>query len=79
MTRYYLICDSVVGKEVDGKYFIFENGWRPDTRWMLFGRLMGYDPYEPPDSPYAVGNMSVMDEVRPITYAEAKEILGDLV
>ncbi len=77
MTRYYLICDSIVGKEENDEYFIFDDGWKPDTSWTLFGRLMGYDPFEPPDSPYAVGNMKVMDEVKPLTEDDAKEILGD--
>ncbi len=38
-------------------------------------RLMGYDPTEPPGSPYAMMNSSVMDEIEEISEEKAKEFL----
>ena len=37
---------------------------------------MGYDPTEPPGSPYAIGNMSIMDEIEEITSEKAMELTG---
>ena len=61
---YYLILDCIVGKKEDGRYFLFRNDrWLPDTESVIMDRLAGYDPSEPPDSPYRFGNGSVMDEI----------------
>lgn len=37
---------------------------------------VGYDPSEPPDSPYRFGNGSVMAEMEKITYEKAVELTG---
>lgn len=39
-------------------------------------RLVGFDESEPADSPYRIGNMSVMDEIEMISPETAKEMTG---
>ena len=76
--RYYVILDSIVGKEENGSYFLFQNGdWIPDTKSMIRDRLCGYDPSEPPGSPYGFGNGSVMAEIDEISYENAMELIGE--
>ena len=76
-TTYYLIWDSVVGKQEEGRYYIFRNGqWEPDTDSIIRDRLVGYDPSEPPGSPYGFGNGSVMAEMDEISYDEALKLIG---
>ena len=77
-TTYYLIWDSVVGKEEDCKYYIFRDGqWTPDNESIIRDRLVGYDSYEPPGSPYGIGNGSVMAEMDEIPYERAMELTGE--
>lgn len=74
---YYLIWNSIVGKEEDGRYFIFRDGqWSSDRESLIRDRLVGFDPSEPPDSPYRIGSGSVMAEMDEITYEEAIELTG---
>ena len=75
---YYLIWDSIVGKQEEGKYYIFRDGmWDPDRDSLIMDRLVGYDPSEPPGSPYGFGNGSVMAEMDEITYERAAELIGE--
>lgn len=75
-TTYYLILNKQLGKEEDGKYYLYTNGsWVPDTKSSILGRLMGFDPSEPADSPYAMGNMDIMDTIEPITEQKARELI----
>ena len=77
---YYLIWHSVVGKQESGRYYIFRNGqWEPDENSIIMDRLVGYDPSEPPGSPYGFGNGSVMAEMDEITYERAMELTGESV
>ena len=76
-TVYYLILDRIVGKKEDGKYYLYRNDeWIPDTGYVIMDRLMGYDASEPPDSPYAMGSGSMMDEIEEISYEKAMEIIS---
>ena len=76
-TTYYLILNKQLGKEEDGKYYLYTNGsWVPDTKSTILGRLMGFDPSEPADSPYAIGNMDIMDTIEPITEQQAREFIN---
>ena len=76
-TKYYLIWNSVLGKEEDGRYYIFRNGqWTPDKESIIMDRLVGYDPSEPEDSPYKMGNLSIMDEIEEISCERAMELIG---
>ncbi len=77
-TTYYLILNNQLGKEEDGKYYLYTNGnWVPDTKSTILGRLMGFDPGEPADSPYAMGNMDIMDTIEPITEQQAREFISN--
>ena len=77
-TTYYLILNRQLGKEEDGKYYLYTNGsWVPDTKSTILGRLMGFDPSEPADSPYVMGNMDIMDTIEPITEQQAREFINN--
>ena len=77
-TTYYLILNKQLGKEEDGKYYLYTNGnWVPDTKSTILGRLMGFDPSEPADSPYAMGNMDIMDTIDAITEQQAREFINN--
>ena len=77
-TTYYLILNSQLGKEEDGKYYLYTNGsWVPDTKSTILGRLMGFDPSEPADSPYAMGNMDIMDTIELITEQQVIEFINN--
>ncbi len=74
---YYLILNKQLGKEEDGKYYLYTNGsWVADTKSTILGRLMGFDPSEPADSPYAMGNMDIMDTIEVITEQQATEFIN---
>ena len=76
---YYLIWDSLVGKQEDGRYYIFRNGqWDPDNESIIMDRLVGYDSSEPPGSPYGFGSGSVMDEMDEISYEKAMTLTGGI-
>lgn len=76
---YYLILDSLVGKEEEGRYYIFRDGqWEPDTGSIIMDRLVGYDASEPPGSPYGIGSGSMMAEMDEISYERAMELTGGL-
>ncbi len=75
-TTYYLIWKRVLGKRTDKGDFIYKDGkWKPDKDSMIMDRLMGYDPTEPPGSPYAMMDSSIMDEIEEISEEKAKEFL----
>ena len=78
-TKYYLIYGSVIGKEEDGQYFLLKEGkWVVDTANEISDHLVGYDPSETPDSPYGIGNSSIMDEIQEVPYEMiAKYIVTD--
>ena len=75
--EYYLIRESIAGKYEGGRYYIHDQGrWVPDDRSMIFERLIGFDRSEPSDSPYAVGNPDIIDEIRKISYEELVRFIG---
>ena len=75
--KYYLIWDQLVGKMENGQYYLFENGeWNVDKECIVSDHLVGYDPSEPPDSPYGFGDESIMDEIDEITCEEAMKRIG---
>ncbi len=74
--KYYLINDYLVGKMESGEYYLYQDGeWKADDKCEIMDRLHGYDPTEPPDSPYAFGNSSIMNEIREISEKEAYELI----
>ena len=62
------------------RYSVYQlwNGtdWVDDTEHQIQDRLVGFDPSEPPGSPYRIGCLSIMDEISEITKEEAEEIAG---
>ena len=76
-TTYYLICNRIIGKrEKDSGYHDYlykDKGWIPDKDCVIMDHLVGYDPYEPADSPYKFGNLSIMDKIEEISYEEVME------
>ena len=78
-TKYYLILKQTVGKEEDGKYYLFQDGsWEPDTNWVIMDRLMGFDPSEPPDSPYRIGCTDVLEQIEDISMEKAMMLTGGI-
>ena len=39
--------------------------------------LVGYDPSEPADSPYAIGNTSIIDEIEEISFDKAMRVINE--
>lgn len=53
--------------------YIYEDGkWIKDTKNIVSDRLFGYDPSEPPDSPYGFGNTDILGDIEEITEEEFK-------
>ncbi|MBR2801430.1 MAG: hypothetical protein IKE21_02395 [Erysipelotrichaceae bacterium] len=80
MTKYYYLKDrGMCGRSEDGKYYLL-NGtrWEEDKDSEIRDRLMGYDPYEPPGSPYGFGSLSVMDSIEEISEEELRKHLEDV-
>ncbi|MBR3004192.1 MAG: hypothetical protein IKH67_03895 [Lachnospiraceae bacterium] len=76
-TTYYLIRDRLVGKREKGSDYLFRDGeWVPDERGVIMKRLIGFDPWEPEDSPYRFGSLSIMDDIEEISFEEAMKIIG---
>lgn len=81
---YYLIRGEIVGKRTDETQvwsdYLFEDGkWVLDRDSVIMDREIGYDPSEPPGSPYWCGCMDVMDELEEISAAEAMALMGEQV
>ena len=76
-TIYYLIFERLIGKKEDGRYYLYSNDdWVPDTESVIMDHLMGYDPSEPPGSPYGIGNGSIMADIEEIPYKQVMELIG---
>ena len=76
-TRYYLIRKRTVGKWESGNYYFFEDGaWKHDLKSEILGLLIGFDPSEPPGSPYAIGCLDVLDKIENITREKALQLTG---
>ncbi len=79
-TTYYLIRERLVGKreyESDGftDYLFLGGRWAFDGSLTSLKYLMGFDETEPEDSPYAVGNSDIMDEIWEIPEEDAMNII----
>ena len=77
VTSYYLIKKRLLGKRVVAEKsirdYLYKNGaWEPDTEHAISDRLIGYDPYEPPGSPYRIGCTIVMNEIESISPEQAQ-------
>jgi len=77
-TVYYLIRKSIVGKEENGTFWLFRNGaWVIDRKMVIMDCLFGYDPSEGPDSPYAMGNTDIMEEIEKISEEDAVHAVSE--
>lgn len=78
---YYHIKDlDMLGKEDDYVPYLYkpEKGWVVDNENVLMDRVMGYDGLEPSNSPYKIGNTSVLDLVEEISEKEAEKLMKNL-
>ena len=77
--QYYEITDlKQIGRKADGVMQVYKDGeWVADRDHLLMDRLMGYDPAEPSDSPYGIGNTEIMKTVHRISLAAARERIAE--
>ena len=76
--RYYLIKDKYLGKYENRTYYLLkEDGWSIDNSGYIMGKLIGYDASDD-DTPYAIGNTEIMDQIQKISKEEANERLTKL-
>lgn len=78
---YYRIKDlKLLGKEEDCIHYLYNQGegWVVDNHNILMDRIMGYDESEPADSPYKIGNTSIMDLVEELSEKEADKFIENL-
>ncbi|MCR4904054.1 MAG: hypothetical protein K6A23_14445, partial [Butyrivibrio sp.] len=60
--------------------YIFMNGkWMEDKDYIIQDHLVGYDSSEPDDSPYDIGNSSVVIEMKEISKEEAFEAMNNQI
>ncbi len=74
---YYRIIDKgLIGKYENGRHYLEKNGkWVEDSEMVIADRLIGYDHFEDDDSPYVIGNTSIMDSIEEISEEKAIELL----
>lgn len=75
---YYRIKDlNLLGKKEDYVPYLYKQGegWIVDNDNVLMDRLIGYDDSEPADSPYKIGNTSIMDLVEELSGKEAEKFM----
>ena len=80
VTYYYIEKMDLLGKGYAGefrKYIFVQGEWTVDSRQIINDRLMGYDPYESDDSPYKIGNLSIMNEIEEISEETAMKLMAD--
>ena len=78
---YYHINDlDMLGKEEDYVPYLYKpgKGWVVDNDNILMDRVMGYDKSELDNSPYGIGNLSMMERVTEINQKEAEKIINNL-
>ena len=79
-TTYYLIKNRILGKKIEEEdrtaYYLFQNeSWVPDERLQIFMYQVGYDPTEPVESPYGIGNSDILDQIEEISLYQAAEFI----
>lgn len=75
---YYLIEKCRLGKKENVAYYLFIDAeWVWDEKNVIMDHLMGYDPSEPVDSPYAIGNTSIIDEIEEISFDKAMRAINE--
>lgn len=75
---YYLIEKCRLGKKENVAYYLFIDAeWVWDEKNLIMDHLMGYDTSEPVDSPYAIGNTSIIDEIEEISFDKAMRVINE--
>ena len=73
---YRIIPLNQIGRKTESDYELYRNGqWEQDTEHLISDRLIGYDPSEPPGSPYGIGNTEIMREIEEISPEEAEKYI----
>ncbi|MBQ6240035.1 MAG: hypothetical protein IJK56_06700 [Firmicutes bacterium] len=80
-STYYLIRNRIIGRKLfkaedEYEYQIYVNGkWVPDDKSIILDHLFGFDPSEPAGSPYAMGNIGIMDRYYETILSDPKAVL----
>ena len=73
---YRIIPLNQIGRKTESGYELYRNGqWVQDEEHLISDRLIGYDPSEPPGSPYGIGNTEIMREIEEISPEEAEKYI----
>ena len=76
ITYYRIIPLNQIGRKTESGYELYRNGqWVQDEEHLISDRLIGYDPSEPPGSPYGIGNTEIMREIEEISPEEAEKYI----
>ena len=69
---YYRMTDpKAYGLRKNGFYYISDGTeWKADMEAVILGKLIGFDPYEPEDSPYRSGALWVLETIERVGKAE---------
>lgn len=73
MIQYYKVLDKELIAKIDENVpYLFLNGqWAVDKNNILMDRIMGFDEFEPKDSPYRMGSTDMLSRVENISEQEA--------
>ena len=58
---------------ITDNYIYMDGEWIKDDDFIVSDRLVGFDPSEPKDSPYRMGNTDIMSDLEEISEEEFKE------
>jgi len=78
---YYHIKDlNLIGKLEGNVPYLYKPsvGWVVDCNFILMDRIMGYDEFESADSPYKIGNTSILESIKKISEKETEEFIANM-
>lgn len=75
--KFYLVEDNRLFCAVNNQTFeLINNEWSNSSNNEIMGRILGYDPNESSDLPYAIGNMETMSTIKELTQEQVIEEYG---
>ena len=78
--KFYLVLEKRLFCQFDNRTYEYVEGkWIDADGKEVKDRLMGYDPSEPSDSPYVIGNADIMAEIKKVTQEQVIEKYGQEV
>lgn len=78
--KFYLINGNKLSYTDGKESFEYKNNeWIKINNSEIISRLIGYDPSEPSDSPYAIGNTDIMESIKELTLEQVIESFGKSV